>query len=144
MTGYRAVIHGSNLGGWALPVGFAGIAIALAATELLKPIRTTRSLFVYLGLATFLALVLIGAELLARRNVVEVAEDHVRWSFLQPPEHGDEPLTDLVGVVVWPQSGAELVFKKGKTMVSLADFPRWRVNRLVETLRSQGATVTRK
>lgn len=135
----RLIIHGSNLGGWALPIGFGAIVFALVVTELLKPIETLRSLFTWLGLAVFLALVLIGAELAARRNFVEVSDDHIRWSFMQPPERGDEHLADLVDVEVWPKTGAQLLFKTRKTVVSLADFPRWRINRLVETLRGLGA-----
>lgn len=129
------------LGGWALPGGLVLIAFGLAVTELLEPIRTLRSLFIWLGLAIFLALVLVGAELVARRNFVELAGDRIRWSFLTPPEHGDKPLADLVQVEVEAEGDARLVFKKGPTMVSTDVFRRRSVIRLVEALRAQGVEI---
>lgn len=139
---HRVVIHGALLDGWATPIGLAAIAIALLVTEVLKPIRTSHSLFTWLGLAGFLALVIIGAELMSRRNVVEVVGTRIRWSFVQPPERGDEPLADLQRVEVWPSTGAQLIFKNRRTMVCLADFPRRRINRLVDALRQLGTPVS--
>lgn len=138
----RVVIHGAMLDGWVTPLGLLGIGIALLVTELLKPIKTGRSLFTWLALAAFLALVLIASELAWRRNVVELAGGRIRWSFRQPPERGDEPLENLQRVEVYAWSGARLIFKKGPVMVSLSDFPRRRVNRLVSALRDVGTPVT--
>jgi hypothetical protein len=81
------------------------------------------------------------AEAISRRNVVEVSGDRVRWSFRQPPDKGDQPLSSLQKVEVFP-SGARLVFEQGLVFASRVDFRRRDIKSLVEGLRGLGAQVS--
>ena len=80
-------------------------------------------------------------EAISRRNVVEVTGDRIRWSFRQPPDKGDQPMSSLQKVEVFP-SGARLVFEQGLVFASRADFRRRDIKRLVEGLRGLGAQIS--
>jgi len=139
------VIRGSTMGGFGTPVLLATIVVAAVITGLLSPITTSRrSLFLWLFLIGALSAAVVAFELVSRRNFVEVGGDRVRWFFRQPPEKGDEPLANLQWVELFPAAGARLVFRDRMAMVSLSDFPRRRVNRLVDRLRSLGVQVNDK
>lgn len=136
------VIRGSTMGGYGTPVGLAAIAVAAVMTGLLSPITTSRrSLFLWLFLVGALVVSVLAFELVSRRNFVKVGGDRVRWLFRQPPDKGDEPLANLQRVELFHAAGARLVFKDRMAMVGLSDFPRRRVNRLVDRLRDLGVQV---
>lgn len=138
----RVVIHGSNMGGYGTPGLLVVVAIVAVVTAALSPIRTNRtSLGVWLFLIVAFLAAIVWMELTSRRNVVEVAGGRVRWSFRQPPEKGDEPLTNLQKVNLFPSSGAQLVFPHKVAMVSRSDFTRGAVSRLVDALREGGTQV---
>jgi len=80
------------------------------------------------------------AEAISRRNVVQVSGDRIRWSFRQPPDKGDQALSNLRKVEVFP-SGARLVFEQGMVFASRAEFRRGDIKRFVEGLRGLGAQV---
>ncbi len=135
------VIHGSFLGGNGLPgmlafVGVIGGINAVLTRIWVRPAALTVWLILIGGaLATILFV-----EAVCRRNIVAVGRNRIRWSFRQPPEKGDEPLSNLQRVEVF-SSATRLVFKDRLTAISRADFRRPDINRLVETLRGLGAPI---
>jgi len=135
------VINGSYMGGYGLPgalalVGVLGAIAAILSRVWARPAALELWLIV-MGVAVG---TIIGAEAISRRNVVEVGADRIRWSFRQPPDHGEQPLTSLQKVEVFP-SGARLVLQDRMVFASRVDFRRRDIKRLVEGLRALGAQV---
>ena len=129
------------MGGYGLPGMLAFVGVIAAIEAILTRIWARPS-----ALAVWIVIVggaLVGIffmEAISRRNVVEVADERIRWSFRQPPEKGDEPISHLQRVEVLP-SGARLVFMDGLVFASRAQFRRRDIRRLVEGLRGLGADV---
>src|SRR5712692_311690 len=136
------VIHGSYMGGYGLPgtlalVGVLGAIAAVLSRIWARPAALTLWL-ILMGVAVGTIFV---AEAISRRNVVEVRGDRIRWSFRQPPVKGDQPVSSLQKVEVFP-SGARLVFEASMVFASRAEFRRSDIERLVEGLRQLGALVS--
>jgi hypothetical protein len=136
------VIHGSSLGGYGVPGMLAFLGVLGTFAAVLDQIWARRSaLVVWLILIGAALAILILVEAVNRRNVVEVKGDRIRWSFRQPPDNGDQPLSALSRVEVFP-SGARLVFDGGPVFASRAMFTPRDIRRLVDGLRGLGAQVT--
>jgi hypothetical protein len=135
------VIHGSSIGGYGVPGMLAFLGVMGTVTAVLDKIWVQPSALVaWLILIGAALAILIFVEAVNRRNVVEVKGDRIRWSFRQPPEKGDELLSHLQRVEVFP-SGARLVFMDRPVFASRAEFRRRDINELVEALRRRGAQV---
>ena len=138
----RLVIHGSTMGDYGLPgmlafVGVLGTIEAVLTRIWARPSAlTVWVILIGVALATIFAV-----EAVNRRNVVEVSSERIRWSFRQPPESGDEPLSNLQKVEVF-QSGARLVFEHGLVFASRAMFRRRDIKRLVEGLQQLGVQIS--
>ena len=136
------VIHGSSIGGYGVPGMLAFLGVMGTVTAVLDKIWVRRSaLVVWLILIGAALAMLIVVEAVNRRNVVEVKGDRIRWSFRQPPEKGDEPLSHLQRVELLP-SGARLVFMERPVFASQTAFRRRDIKRLVEGLRRLGAEIS--
>ena len=136
------VIHGSSMGGYGLAwmlalVGVLGGVAAVVSRIWARPAALTLWL-ILMGVAVG---TIVVAEAISRRNVVEVSGDRIRWSFRQPPDQGDQPLSSLQKVEVFP-SGARLVFEEGLVFASRAEFRRSDIKRLAEGLRGLGARLS--
>jgi hypothetical protein len=136
------VIHGSFMGGYGLPGTLALVGVLGGIAAVLSRIwARPAALTLWLILMGVVVATIFIAEATSRRNVVEVSGDRIRWSFRQPPDHGDEPLPNLQRVDVFP-SAVRLVFEDDFVVASRADFRRRDINRLVEALRQLGAQVS--
>jgi hypothetical protein len=130
------------MGGYGLPGGLAVVGLLGGINAVLARIWASQTaLMVWLIVVGGAVLAIFFAEAVNRRNVVEVTGDRVRWSFRQPPATGDQPLSSLRKVEVFP-SGARLVFEEGMVFASRAVFRRSDIKRLVEGLRGLGAQVS--
>jgi hypothetical protein len=137
----RLVIHGSFLGGYGLPGMLAFVGVIAAIQSVLTRIWARPSaLAVWVVIVGGALLAVIFMEAVSRRNVVEVGDERIRWSFRAPPEKGDQPFSHLQRVEVFP-SGARLVFIEGAVFANRANFRPRDIKRLVDGLRSLGAQV---
>jgi len=138
----RLVIHGSTLGGYGLPgllafVGVLGGINAVLTRIWARP--AARTLWPIIVGGAVISILFV--EAVNRRNILEVSGDRIRWSFRQPPVKGDQPLSGLRKVEVFP-SGACLEFEVGRVCATRDMFRRRDITRLVEALRQLGAQVS--
>ena len=135
----RVVIR--SFGGYLLPgtIIFECLLLAVGAFISLHWHYSLGGFWVMSGLAFVSSLVFMA---ITSRTFIDVDGYRVRWSFRQPPEQGDKPLSDLLRVEVFPGSGARLVFRNGLCMAGIDDF-RWdQINHLTKALGEMGGQVT--
>lgn len=134
-------MRGSYLGGYGLPgmLAFIGVIGAIEAVLTRIWIRPA-ALMLWVILIGGALVAMFVVEAISRRNMVEVSDDRIRWSFRQPPDKGDRPLSSLQKVEVFP-SGARLVLQDRQVFASRAVFRRRDIKRFVEGLRGLGAQV---
>lgn len=137
----RLVIYGSYIGGYGLPGALALVGVIAAIQAVLTRIWARPSaLAVWVVIVGGAVAAIFFAEVVSRRNVVEVADERIRWSFRAPPEKGDQPFSHLQRVEVFP-SGARLIFIEGAVFANRTNFRPRDIKRLVDGLRSLGAQV---
>ena len=136
------MIRGTTLSGYGLPGLLAFVLIVAGAQALLTQIwERPEALTIWLILVGGLVGMIFVVEAVNRRNVVEVSGDHIRWSLRQPPDKGDQPISNIRRVEVSPL-GASLVFDGHEVVARRVDFRRGDFARLVETLRGMGVQVS--
>jgi hypothetical protein len=137
----RLVIRGSFMSGYGFPGLLAFVGAIGAINAVLTRIWASRvALTVWLIIIGGGVVAIFAVEAISRRNVVEVRGDRIRWSLRQPPDKGDQPISNLRRVEVFP-AAACLVFVDCTVAASGVDFRRSDLTRLVEGLRAMGATV---
>ena len=138
----RLAIRGTIWGGYGLPGFLAFITVFGGLAGIFDRVWLSSSAMIGWLLLYFSAVGSVFVfEAINRRNVLEISGDRIRWSFRQPPQQGDEPVSGLKNVEVSP-SGARLVFDSAFVFASGDMFRRRDIKRFVEELQRLGAQVS--
>lgn len=133
------VIRGTMLGGYPFVLAPILLFIITPISIKLYPADSVR----WLVTAGILLIINLASLAVVRRTFVRVDGERIRWSFRRPPSRGDEPVTNLRSVTIYPMSGALLEFAggAGRLMLGIDDFRTRDILKVVAALRALGARI---